>query len=167
MRSADWQSDHLQDYADEKFCQGIISIKCELLHQKVPGFRAALLGSWQFHLLTPCCGLCLAELLMIVNCWGISRVRRSTVLLRFNTKDWPTSEFKQWVNELIGTDLVLVGETLVGKHSGKIFLVVDHQVCKHLRRDFGRLLFTETLSSLGFLAAASHIKVSAPSTYYL
>lgn len=41
-------------------------------------------------------------------------------------------------------DLVLGWETL-GKRSSKTFVVVGHQVCTHLRRDFGLLLFTETL----------------------
>lgn len=44
-------------------------------------------------------------------------------------------------------DLVLGSETLVGKHSDRTFLVVGHQVCSHLRRDFGPLL-TETLEIL-------------------
>ncbi len=39
-------------------------------------------------------------------------------------------------------DLVLGGETLVGNHRGQTFLVVGHQVCTHLRRDFGPHLFT-------------------------
>lgn len=42
---------------------------------------------------------------------------------------------------------VLGSETLVGKHSDRTFLVVGHQVCSHLRGDFGPLL-TETLEIL-------------------
>ncbi len=42
-------------------------------------------------------------------------------------------------------DLVLGGKTLVGNHRGQTFLVVDHQVCTHLRRDFVPLLFADPL----------------------
>jgi len=42
-------------------------------------------------------------------------------------------------------NLVLGRETHVGKHRGKMFLVVGHQVCAYLRRDSGPLLFTDTL----------------------
>ncbi len=34
---------------------------------------------------------------------------------------------------------------LVGNHRGQTFLVVDHQVCTHLRRDFVPLLFADPL----------------------
>lgn len=33
-----------------------------------------------------------------------------------------------------------------------MFLIVAHQVCTPPRRDFGPLLFTETLNPLGFFA---------------
>ncbi len=42
-------------------------------------------------------------------------------------------------------DLVLGGKTLVGNHRGQTFLVVGHQVCTHLRRDFVSLLFADPL----------------------
>ncbi len=42
-------------------------------------------------------------------------------------------------------DLVLGGKTLVGNHRGQMFLVVGHQVCIHLRRDFVPLLFADPL----------------------
>ncbi len=42
-------------------------------------------------------------------------------------------------------DLVLGGKTLVGNHRGQMFLVVGHQVCTHLRRDFVPLLFADPL----------------------
>ncbi len=42
-------------------------------------------------------------------------------------------------------DLVLGGKTLVGNHRGQTFLVVGHQVCTHLRRDFFPLLFADLL----------------------
>ncbi len=41
--------------------------------------------------------------------------------------------------------LVLGGKTLVGNHRGQMFLVVGHQVCTHLRRDFVPLLFADPL----------------------
>ncbi len=41
--------------------------------------------------------------------------------------------------------LVLGGKTLVGDHRGQTFLVVGHQVCTHLRRDFVPLLFADPL----------------------
>ncbi len=40
---------------------------------------------------------------------------------------------------------VLGGKTLVGNHRGQTFLVVGHQVCTHLRRDFVPLLFADPL----------------------
>ncbi len=40
-------------------------------------------------------------------------------------------------------DLVLGDKTLVGNHRGQTFLVVGHQVCTHLRRDFVPLLFAD------------------------
>ncbi len=43
------------------------------------------------------------------------------------------------------TALVLGGKTLVGNHRGQTFLVVGHQVCTHLRRDFVPLLFAYPL----------------------
>ncbi len=42
-------------------------------------------------------------------------------------------------------DLVLGGKTLVDNHRGQTFLVVGHQVCTHLRRDFVPLLFADPL----------------------
>ena len=42
-------------------------------------------------------------------------------------------------------DLVLGGKTLVGHHRGLTFLVIVHQVCTHLRRDFVPLLFADLL----------------------
>ncbi len=42
-------------------------------------------------------------------------------------------------------DLVLGDKTLVGNHRGQTFLVVGHQVCTHLRRDFVPLLFADPL----------------------
>ncbi len=42
-------------------------------------------------------------------------------------------------------DFVLGGKTLVGDHRVQTFLVVGHQVCTHLRRDFVPLLFAEPL----------------------
>ncbi len=42
-------------------------------------------------------------------------------------------------------DLVLGGKTLVGNHRGQTFLVVGHQVCTHLRRDFVPILFADSL----------------------
>ncbi len=42
-------------------------------------------------------------------------------------------------------NLVLGAETLVGNHRGQTFLVVGHQVCTHLRRDFVPLLFADPL----------------------
>ncbi len=36
-------------------------------------------------------------------------------------------------------------KTLVGNHRGQTFLVVVHQVCTHLRRDFVPLLFADPL----------------------
>ncbi len=40
---------------------------------------------------------------------------------------------------------VLGGKTLVGNHRGQTFLVVGHQVCTYLRRDFVSLLFADPL----------------------
>ncbi len=40
---------------------------------------------------------------------------------------------------------VFGGKTLVGNHRGQTFLVVSHQVCTHLRRDFVPLLFADPL----------------------
>src|SRR4029434_2106618 len=45
-------------------------------------------------------------------------------------------------------DLSLGGISLVGKHRRQTFLVVGHQVCTHLRRDFGPLLFADPLQIL-------------------
>ncbi len=42
-------------------------------------------------------------------------------------------------------DLVLGGKTLVGNHRGQMFLVVGHQVCTHLRRDFVPLFLADPL----------------------
>jgi len=42
-------------------------------------------------------------------------------------------------------DLILGGKTLVGNHRGRMFLVVGHQVCTHLWRDFVPLLFADSL----------------------
>ncbi len=42
-------------------------------------------------------------------------------------------------------DLVLGGKTLVVNHRGQTVLVVGHQVCTHLRRDFVPLLFADPL----------------------
>ncbi len=42
-------------------------------------------------------------------------------------------------------DLLLGGKTLVGNHRGQMFLVVGHQVCTHLRRDFVPRLFADPL----------------------
>lgn len=43
------------------------------------------------------------------------------------------------------TELILGGETLVGRHSGKMLVVVGLQVSTQLRRDFGPLIFTKFL----------------------
>ncbi len=40
---------------------------------------------------------------------------------------------------------LLGDKTLVGNHRGQTFLVVVHQVCTHLRRDFVPLLFADPL----------------------
>ncbi len=40
---------------------------------------------------------------------------------------------------------MLGGKSLVGNHRGQTFLVVSHQVCTHLRRDFVPLLFADSL----------------------
>ena len=42
-------------------------------------------------------------------------------------------------------DLILGGKTLVVNHRGQTFLLVGHQVCTHLRRDFVPLLFVDIL----------------------
>lgn len=44
--------------------------------------------------------------------------------------------------------LVIGGETLVGKRRGQMFLLVGHQVCAHIRMDFGSLPYTDTLQIL-------------------
>lgn len=41
-------------------------------------------------------------------------------------------------------DVVLGAENLVGKNSGKSFLIVGQPVLSHLRKEFGPLHFTET-----------------------
>ncbi len=53
------------------------------------------------------------------------------------------SEISIW--PLRKTWLVLGGKTLVDNHRGQMFLVVGHQVCTHLRRDFVPLLFADPL----------------------
>ncbi len=53
------------------------------------------------------------------------------------------SEISIW--PLRKTWLILGGKTLVGNHRGQTFLVVGHQVCTHLRRDFVPLLFADHL----------------------
>ncbi len=53
------------------------------------------------------------------------------------------SEISIW--PLRKTWLILGGKTLVGNHRGQTFLVVGHQVCTHLRRDFVPLLFADPL----------------------
>ncbi len=45
-------------------------------------------------------------------------------------------------------DLVHGGKTLVGNHRGQIFIVVGHQVCTHLRRDFVPLLSADPLQAI-------------------
>ncbi len=45
----------------------------------------------------------------------------------------------------------LGGKTLVGNHRGQTFLVVGHQVCTHLRRDFVPLLFADPLQVIKVL----------------
>ncbi len=40
---------------------------------------------------------------------------------------------------------MLGGKSLVGNHRGQTFLVVGHQVCTHLRRDFVPLIFADLL----------------------
>ncbi len=47
-------------------------------------------------------------------------------------------------------DLIHGGKTLVGNHRGQTFLVVGHQVCTHLRRDFVPLLFSDPLQVIKF-----------------
>ncbi len=42
-------------------------------------------------------------------------------------------------------------KTLVGNHRGQTFLVVGHQVCTHLRRDFVPLLFADSLQVIKVL----------------
>ncbi len=42
-------------------------------------------------------------------------------------------------------------KTLVGNHRGQTFLVVGHQVCTHLRRDFVPLLFADPLQVIKVL----------------
>lgn len=42
-------------------------------------------------------------------------------------------------------DFVFEGETPACKYRRKAFLPVDYQVCTHLKRDFGTLLFTDLL----------------------
>lgn len=61
---------------------------------------------------------------------------------------------------------VLSGETLVGMHSGKMFLVVGDQVWTALRRDFGPLLFTETLNIFAFLAAIWQLVLLSPHIFH-
>ena len=48
-------------------------------------------------------------------------------------------------------DLVLGGKTFVANHRGQMFLVVGHQVCTHLRRDFVPLLFADLLQVIKVL----------------
>lgn len=49
-------------------------------------------------------------------------------------------------------DSIILGETLVGEHSGNMFLIVDHQI------------YLNSLKLLGFLSAASQLDASASST---
>lgn len=44
--------------------------------------------------------------------------------------------------------LALGEETIGGKHSSKMFLIVGQQVCSRLRRDFGPLLCKEELAKI-------------------
>ncbi len=55
------------------------------------------------------------------------------------------NEWKKVFDPLAKHDLVLGGKTLVGNHRGQTFLVVGHQVCIHLRKDFVPLLFADPL----------------------
>ncbi len=48
-------------------------------------------------------------------------------------------------------DLVLGGKSLVENHRGLTFIVVGHQVCTHLRRDFVPLTFTDPLQVIEIL----------------
>ena len=51
----------------------------------------------------------------------------------------------------------------MSKHRGQTFLVVGHQVCAHLRRDFGRLLFADTLQILKVSRLSlGHLKLQLP-----
>ncbi len=55
------------------------------------------------------------------------------------------NESNKYLTAFAKHDLVLGGKTLVGNHRGQTFLVVGHQVCTHLRRDFVPLLFADPL----------------------
>ncbi len=55
------------------------------------------------------------------------------------------NELNKYLKSIGKHDLVLGGKTLVGNHRGQMFLVVGHQVCTHLRRDFVPLLFADPL----------------------
>ena len=56
------------------------------------------------------------------------------------------NEISIWSIEQL--DLILGGETFVGKHRGQMFVAVFQQVCKDLGRDFGPLLFADPLQIL-------------------
>ncbi|MBN3298033.1 CREB5 protein, partial [Amia calva] len=53
---------------------------------------------------------------------------------------------------------LLGGKILVGNHRGQTFLVVDHQVCTHLRRDFVPLLFADPLQVIKVSPAAQQMQ---------
>ncbi len=72
------------------------------------------------------------------------------------TKKWSVYNFNGgfiWTVRDRTTNKYLISEisiwplrkTLVGNHRGQTFLVVGHQVCTHLRRDFVPLLFADPL----------------------
>ncbi len=66
----------------------------------------------------------------------------------FKKKLWIDLHFNESNKYLIPFakhDLVLGGKTLLGNHRSQTFLVVGHQVCTHLWRDFVPLLFADTL----------------------
>ncbi len=61
------------------------------------------------------------------------------------------TRFKKWHKRLhiqgrsVHTHRFFWWQSLVGNHRGQTFLVVGHQVCTHLRRDFVPLLFADPL----------------------
>ncbi len=63
---------------------------------------------------------------------------------------------------LLKTWLVLGGKTLVGNHRGQTFLVVVHQVCTHLRRDFVPLLFADPLQVIKVSRLSLTVQIHLP-----